>query len=159
MVYSPSLEFNLLCLTKRLEDRYTLGGNKSAIWISKGNQKIVLNIKIETPKGAIFAAYFKQKLVDDEEVAAVMTNKKKKITADAVHGVVGHMNDADGRKIMKYLGFDIVRQSMATCRACSKEKAKQRSLPHRTEIIRVETAPKNRVTTVNGRFFLNILSV
>ena len=107
MVYSPSLEFNLFSLTKRLEDGSTLGRNKSAIWISKGNQKIIFDIKIKTLKGAIFAAYFKLNLVDGEEVAVVVTDKKKKITADAVHGVVGHMNDANRRKIMKYLGFTL----------------------------------------------------
>ena len=159
MVYSPSAEFNLFSLTKRLDQGWILGGNKNSIWISKGEKKIEFDIKIETPKGAIFAAYFKCKLCEGDEVAAVLADKKKKITADTVHGLVGHINDADGRKIAKYLGFNIARKEMTPCGACAEAKAKQLSLPSRTEITRVEVRPRNVATVVNGRVYLDISSV
>ena len=42
MVYSPNSKFNLFSITKRLEDGYELGGDKEAIWISKGEKRLCL---------------------------------------------------------------------------------------------------------------------
>ena len=50
-------------------------------------------IRIRTPKDAIYATLFKQELNDKGDVAAVMTNKKCKLKARAVHGLSGHMNN------------------------------------------------------------------
>ena len=77
MVHSPSSEFNLFSLTKRLDDGWTLGGDSDIFWISKGDKKVVFDIKIKTPKGAIFAAYFKRDLIGQDEVAAVVADKAK----------------------------------------------------------------------------------
>ena len=38
-----------------------IGGNANAIWLEKGDYKILFDIKIKTPKGALFCAYFKRK--------------------------------------------------------------------------------------------------
>ena len=57
----PSAKFNLFSITKRLDDGFKLGGDKNFIWIKKGNKKVDFDIKILTPKGAIFATYFKRK--------------------------------------------------------------------------------------------------
>ena len=124
MVYSPGSEFNLFSLTKRLDDEWILGGNKKCIWISQGNKKIVFDIKIVTPKGAIFAAYFKRKMRKSEKVAAVMADKRREITAEAAHGLVGHINDHKGRQVVQYLGFKIARKVMTPCGACAEAKAK-----------------------------------
>ena len=159
MVYSPDAEYNLFSLTKRLEDGFKLGGDKNAIWISKGDIKITFDIKISTPKGAIFAVYFKRKLGDNDEVAAVIADRKKVINANTVHGLVGHMNDVSGRQVMKYLGYDIARKSMTPCGACAEAKAKQRSLPSRVETVRTVVNPKQRASVANGRIFLDISSV
>ena len=159
MVYSPESEFNLFSLTKRLDAGYLLGGDKNAIWISKGNQKIVFDIKIKTPKGAIFAAYFKRDVGGDNEVAAVVADKKKRINADTAHGLVGHINDVDGRKIIKYLGFELTRKAMLPCGACAEAKAKQLSLPTRTDVTRVEVRPRNISKVANGRIYTDISSV
>ena len=50
MVYSPESEFNLFSLTKRLDTGHVLGGDRDSIWISKGDHKLVFDIKIKTPK-------------------------------------------------------------------------------------------------------------
>ena len=36
-----------------------------------------------------------------------MTDKVKKVLADVVHGLLGHMNDADGRAAANHLGYKI----------------------------------------------------
>ena len=159
MVHTPNAGYNLFSITKRLEHGYKLRGDKNSIWIEKGEHKIVFDIKIKTPKGAIFAAYFKQRVNDESEVAAVMTDRQRKLNADTVHGWLGHMNDADGRKTIKHLGFEITRKGLTPCAACAEAKAKQKSLPSRTEIVRVEVNPKEVARKVNERIHLDISSV
>ena len=70
---------------------------------------MVFDIKIKTPKGAFFAAYFNRYLGDGNEVAAVMADQKKKISADVAHGLMGHMNDKVGQKAITHLGFELAR--------------------------------------------------
>ena len=121
-------------LTKRLGAGYVLGGDKAAIWISKGDEKIVFDIKIKMPKGAIFAAFFKRDVGSDNKVAAVVADKKKRINADTAHMLVGHINDVDVQKNVKYLGFELTRKVMLPCGACAEGKAKQLSLQTRPEV-------------------------
>ena len=135
MVHTPNAEYNLFSITKRLDDSWELKGSSQAIWIEKGSLKVVFDIKIKTPKGAIFAAYFKQDLGDGGEVAAVMADQKKKISADVAHGLMGHMNNEDGRRAITHLGFDLLRGPLTKCGACAEAKAKQVSLPSRTGAI------------------------
>ena len=58
MVHSPDAKYNLFSLTKQLEDGRVLIGDRNALWISKGEVRIVFDIKVKTPKRAIFAACF-----------------------------------------------------------------------------------------------------
>ena len=119
-----------------------MGGDRKAIWQSKGSDKVVFDIKIKTPKGAIFAAYVKHKVRNGNKVAAVMVNKKKSISADTAHRLVGHINNCEGRKIVKYLGFKLTNQPMTKCGACAEAKAKQQSLPSRTKTVTWVVRPK-----------------
>ena len=82
-------------------------------------------------------------MCDGEEVAVIMTDKRKEITADAAHGLVGYINDCNRRTIAQYLGFKIVQKAMALCQACAEAKAKQMSLPTQTETVSVAMRPKN----------------
>eukprot|EP00957_Ditylum_brightwellii_P101705 7751076-Ditylum_brightwellii.AAC.1 len=75
-VHIPNAGYNLLSLTKRLEQEWALGGDSNVIWITKGNAKIAFDIKIKTPKGAISAMYFKCKETTSEEMLALGTDKK-----------------------------------------------------------------------------------
>ena len=159
VVHSPGSEFNLFSLTKRLDDGYILGGDKNSIWIKKGSHKIVFDIKIKTPKGAIFAAYFKRKVCEGDEVAVVATVKQKKINMTTAHGLVGHMNTVDGNRIVEYLGFVLKHKVMEPCEACAESKAKQMSLPKRTQIVRVEVKPRNVEKVANGKIYLDMSSV
>ena len=40
--------------------RSQVRGDSNSIWIEKGNHKVVFDIKIKTPKGELFAVYFKR---------------------------------------------------------------------------------------------------
>ena len=105
----PDAEYNIFSLMKILDYGYKLGGDSQEIWIEKGENKVIFDIKIETPKGTIFATYFKSH-VEKSEVAAVMTDKKKVINVNTAHGLSGHINDNVGRKTIQYLGYHIIGQ-------------------------------------------------
>ena len=122
-------EFNLFSITKRPNKGYKLRGDSNLIWIEKDGNKLIFDIKIVTLKGAIFARYFKRKLVDQSEVTAIMTDKKKGISAAVAHGLLGHVSNADGRKTIAYLGFKLNQKAFTVCGACAAAKAKQQSLP------------------------------
>ena len=102
-----------------------MGGDERAILIRKGENKVVFDIKIKIPKGAIFATYFKQRVGKGNKFVAVMSDKKKRISADIVHGLVVHINDCEGRKIVMHLGYELTNQPMTRCGVCGEAKAKQ----------------------------------
>lgn len=118
-----------------------------------------MTLNISTPKGTIFATYFKSKSVDDGEVTVVMTDKNKRITATIAHGLLGHMNDADGRKIITYLGFNLSRQALAVCGPCSEAKAKQRSPPSDTVMVPKLGTKREILRNVNEKLHIDISSV
>ena len=159
MVHTPNAGYNLFSITKRLDDGWELKGNSQAIWIEKGVHKVVFDIKIKTPKGAIFAVYFKRDLGEGGEVAAVMADQKKKISADVAHGLMGHMNDEDGRKAITHLGFALSRGPLTKCGACAEAKARQISLPSRTKTIRWVVNPKTVPAKNNERVHVDLSSV
>ena len=89
----------------------------------------------------------------------MVADKKKKINTDTAHGLVGHINDVDGQKIVKRLGFDLTRKSMLPCGACAEAKAKQLCLLTRTEVIKVEVRPRSIAKVANGRIYIDLSSV
>jgi hypothetical protein len=78
VLHVPTAMFNLFSLTKQQKDGWTLHGDTKAIWILKGENKIVFDIRIETPEGMVFAININRKVA--EEVNAVGTDQKKKKT-------------------------------------------------------------------------------
>ena len=159
IVHLPQSGYNLFSLTKRLEDGWTLGGNANAIWITKGKLKVTFDIKIKTPKGAIFAIYLKRKVNDDKEVAAVMPDKNKSISTTVAHGLTGHINETDSKKIVKHLGYKVSRGSAPKCEPCAQSKAKQKSLPSRITVIKKVVQPKAIAATVNEHIHLDISTI
>ena len=159
MVHMPQAGYNLFSLTKRLDEGWTLGGSAEAIWIEKGGKRITFDIKIKTPKGAIFAIYLKRKMHNENEVAAVVPDKTKAITAKLAHALVGHMGEAQSRKVVKHLGFTVSRGAMPKCEPCAQAKAKQKSLPSRVEVLDKQVHDKATATAANERLFLDISTI
>eukprot|EP00957_Ditylum_brightwellii_P211883 15366716-Ditylum_brightwellii.AAC.1 len=63
----------------------------------------------------------------DEEVATMVSYKKKSIVATVAHTITGHINEAQSCKIVKHLGYTVSRGSMPKCETCAKVKAKKES--------------------------------
>ena len=92
--HAKSAKFNLFSLTKRQKDGWLLNGNSEMIWLTKGDMKIVFDIKIPTPEGLIFAMYHQRK--EPAEVNALgqdKEEKKMKLSIQKAHQLLGHSND------------------------------------------------------------------
>jgi hypothetical protein len=50
----PSNKFNLYSITQAILNKWLLHGNTKGIWLTKGDKKVVFDIKIHTPKGVVF---------------------------------------------------------------------------------------------------------
>lgn len=124
IVYMPESGYNLFNLIKRLDQGWTLGGDSEQIWLEKGEQKIPFNIKVKTPKGAIYAMYIKRKPANNNEITTMGTDKKNPIKVTEAHGLMGHMNKVDSRRFIKHLGFHLSHRSMPLCAAYAVAKVK-----------------------------------
>jgi len=147
VAYIPEANFNLFSITRRLRQGFKLGGGKNSIWLEKNGKKIVFDIVIPTPKGAIYCAYLKRKNV---EVASA-SKANKVISVDLARQIFGHGDEARTRKTAKALGFELNRGTMKPCVSCTAAKAKQKNLPSYEEHV--------LSTESNGRVFLDLSTV
>ena len=99
LVYVPGSSFNLFSLSKRLENGWKMRGDAKALWLEKDAYKIMFDIKIKIPKGALFCAYFKRK-----ECATTAKNSGKQMSVRLAHDVSEHTAKVDSKITMKYLG-------------------------------------------------------
>ena len=132
-----------------MQDGWILGGNKESMWLEKGDQKIKFDIKISTPKGALFCIYFKREC----EIAATAKNCGKKISVGLAHEITGHINVEDCRKTVKYLGYELSRGGLNPCEVCAEAKAKMKNLPTRVQkvvkVVRPRVIPENPNDLIN----------
>ena len=75
IVHMPGSTFNLFSMTKRMQDGWTLVRDKDAMWLTKGDAKLLFDIKIKTPKGALFCTYLKR----DTELSAIARKENQGI--------------------------------------------------------------------------------
>jgi hypothetical protein len=100
----PKGKYNLFSITKLQNDGWILGGNAAAIWLTKGDIEIKFDIKIPTPKGALYAMYHERKT----EIAAPTTvtpgtgagtanatniQTPKIMSVRKAHDMLGHINE------------------------------------------------------------------
>jgi hypothetical protein len=121
-----SAKFNLFSLTKRQKDSWLLNSNSEKIWITKGEHKIVFDIRIETPEGLIFTLYHKQK--GDKVNAAGPEQAVKKLAIKKAHELLEHMNKDMCRATCKALCWELNQGTLGVCAACMVAKAKQKAI-------------------------------
>ena len=88
---------------------------------------MLLNIVINTPKGALYVGKCSRKGGDE---------------------VLGHNNENDTRQMASHLGWTITRGPLGVCESCAKTKARQKNVP------KISTGKK--ATVINGRWFYDI---
>jgi hypothetical protein len=92
MTYVPTSKYNLFSLIIMMINNLILGGDENSIWLEKGRNKIVFDIKITTSNGAIYCAYMKRKL-ELTNLSTYGTRKEFTYTVLQAHKRLGHSNE------------------------------------------------------------------
>jgi hypothetical protein len=125
--YCNKLNFNLLSLTRLLfrGGWIITHGDKTGITVKgrEGNS-IKFDIVIPTARGAIFAVRF----VRDIEVSGAYTGAGTKMNIHKAHGLLGHVNEDETRRIAGHMSWVLSRGSLKKCMHCAKSKAKQKNV-------------------------------
>jgi hypothetical protein len=140
----PSNKFNLYSITQALLNKWMLHGNAEAIWLTKGDKKVVFDIKIHTPKGMVFCMNLRCKVQLIEKALIAMT-------INEAHNHFGHMGEETTKAMAKALGITLKPGAMVPCEACATGKARQKNLPTNTKH---EVAKKGE-----DRIFLDISTI
>ena len=127
---NPNSPFNLISITKRLEQGWELGGDKNSIWISKGSNKLVFDHKISTKNGCVFGFYMERE-VPEPAAVTVHDNERpvRTLTAQQAHDTFVHTNMDSVRATCKHLNWKITRGSLKPCESCGIGKAKKKNIP------------------------------
>ena len=82
-----------------------MGGDSNVIWIYKGSRKVVFDIKVEVPKGIVFAVYYKEKI--SKEVVTKIINDKEKKARENIPSKVTHSVSSEGHNIDGKMKFEV----------------------------------------------------
>jgi hypothetical protein len=129
-----------------LTQGWKLGCDGKQIWIFKEDARINFNIKIPTPKGALYPMYFKCNM--ETGLAAMSTGAK--IPIMKAHNLLGHCDEDTTCKAAREYGW-LLTSSWKPCKACAAGKAKQKNVPKESEH---KLANKDA-----SRIFLDIVTV
>jgi hypothetical protein len=92
VAYVPTSKFNMFSLTRMMINNWIFGGDENSIWLEKGRNKIIFDIKITTSTGAIYCAYMKRKF-ELTNLSKDGTRKEFMYTVLQVHERLGHSNE------------------------------------------------------------------
>ena len=115
----------------------------------------MFDIKIKTPKVALFYVYFKK----NYEVAVAAKNNDKPMSVRLAHDVSEHTAKVDSKMTMKYLGYNITRRDMQHCSVCAEAKVRQKNLPTRAISIQVVKMEPPIPKEGNGKANLDIITI
>ena len=142
----PDGKFNLFSVSRLQNEGWLLHGDKDRIWMTKSKNRIVFDIKIQTPKGAVYAMYFKRSCVFQEELANGATDGGGlKVTIEQAHARLGHIGEDAVRKIAGHIGWHITRGKLTACEACAVGKARQRNLGNHLSDLPTVVCDRRRV--------------
>jgi hypothetical protein len=106
VAYVLTSKFNVFSLTRMMINNCILGGDENSIWLEKGRNKIVFDIKITTSTGVIYCAYMKRKF----EFTNLSTDGKQKevtYTVLQAHERLGHSNKDATRATADVIGMKL----------------------------------------------------
>ena len=165
--FMPNGRFNLFSVTRLQKDGWILGGDSKAIWLVKGESKILFDIIIPTRKGMLFAMYIDRHgdvaaagadagvLNDKQPKLTELTNNdddwKLQLTVQKAHEFLGHPDEAKTRLAAKLLNWNLVRGGLKPCEACAAAKAKQKNV--------VKESTHVPASKAGERLFLDIATV
>ena len=144
---TPDCPFNIISATNKLKNGWKIYGDNNGMTLTKNDINIVFDIHINTPKGVLYAAYFKRvhqvhpvteigmPAMDDNHDGwtLVKNTKGKKWSIMEAHVKYGHHSEAATRAIAKINGVELSRGTLGVCESCTIGKAKQKNVPKATD--------------------------
>ncbi len=103
----------------------------------------MLNIVINTPKGALYVGKFSRK--GGDKVMGETAHKAPTYNINKAHELLGYDNEGDTRQMASYLVWIITRGSLEICESCVNAKARQNN------VLNLSTGEK--ATVISGRWF------
>jgi hypothetical protein len=125
VMHLPTGKYNLFSLTKLTQTGWILGKNDKGNWLRKGKETINFDITIPTPKEVLFVIYIRR----NNEIVGTTTDAITKVSIQQAHVRLGHPGEDMTRKIVKELGWTLIRGNLKPCNACAAGKAKQKNVP------------------------------
>ena len=162
----PESHYNLISVTKLMEEGHKVTGNKKdGLSVEKGGRIIKFDIRVETPKGGTVVCLHTKIWIRRRKVAAGMSDDKDenqqnrsvilnpviKMSIDRVHAILGHASEGKTQQTAAALGILITRGALKTCESCAIAKAKQKNV---NDVSKGEKAVK-----YNGRVYHDIATV
>ena len=99
--------YNLYSITKALSNGWKLTGNQDMMKLTKGEAEIKFDLKIKTPRGTVFAAYFKRSAGKEIGNARMDTGREIKMSIKEAHAKFSHQDEDQTRAVAKALGITI----------------------------------------------------
>ncbi len=124
--YLENSNFNLFSTTKLLSLGWTMAGDSQALTMTKGNNRLCFDIKVETRRGVVFCAYLKRRA--EGEVSGLAIGKPA-MSIERAHGLLGHCDERKTRATAKHLEWVISTGPMKPCESCATGKARQKNVP------------------------------
>jgi hypothetical protein len=150
VAYVPTSKFNLFSPTRMMINNWILGGDENSIWLEKGRNKIVFDIKITTSTGAIYCAYMKRKF-EQKNLSTDEKQKKGMCTVLQAHKRLGNSNEDATRATSDVIGMKLRKGGMGSCLVCTIGKAKQKNVKKKSE--------GTKSKEPGGRVYLDISTV
>ena len=120
-------KFNLCSITKLTDSGWIMTGDKTGIYLRKGNTVLQFDIPVTTSQGRLWAARIDRRSPNSEgdelTLATPTTMNLRK-----AHDFCGHNSLDQTQKTAAHLGWTITRTPFHRCESCAIGKAKQRDL-------------------------------
>jgi hypothetical protein len=113
---------------------WLLNGNKDAIWLTKGANKVKFDLVVPKNKGLLLTMYFCQ----EAESASAATEKPQRMSIKEAHHKLGHSDIDSTCKTAAELGIKITRGLLPPCNTCTAAKAKQKNIPKKVNMCQLQ---------------------
>jgi hypothetical protein len=162
----PASHYNLISITRLIEEGHKLSGNKNkGITLKKNGHVIAFDIRVKTPKGVLWCAHIKRndyngkvalRSSNNQPVAMSIESKKElkptlRMHIGRAHAILGHANKDATRKMAAVLNMLITHGGLKTCESCAIAKAKQMNVNNKRE--------GKKAQVLDGRMFHDIAIV
>ena len=87
--YNPKSNFNLFSIGKASKEGWKLSGDQEGLVLTKGNEKLVFDIKITNENGVIFCAYLQR----EYETAVILASTGLTMSIEKAHMMTKHHDE------------------------------------------------------------------